>query len=53
MNYLNLLSVLFFSLIIISCNQLEDTFNLPGEDNNDIVYYELKNDYLAPESGVY
>ena len=50
MNYLNLLSVLFFSLIIISCNQLEDTFNLPGEDNNDIVYYELKNDYLAPES---
>ena len=50
MNYLNLLSVLFFSLIIISCNQLEDTFNLPGEDSNDIVYYELKNDYLAPES---
>ena len=50
MNYLNLVSVLFFSLIIISCNQLEDTFNLPGEDNNDIVYYELKNDYLAPES---
>ena len=50
MNNLNLLSVLFFSLIIISCNQLEDTFNLPGEDNNDIVYYELKNDYLAPES---
>ena len=50
MNYLNLLSVLFFSLIMISCNQLEDTFNLRGEDNNDIVYYELKNDYLAPES---
>ena len=50
MKYLNILSILFFSLIIISCNQLEDSFNLPGEDNNDIVYYELKNDYLAPES---
>ena len=50
MKYLNILSIVFFSLIIISCNQLEDSFNLPGEDNNDIVYYELKNDYLAPES---
>jgi len=50
MKYLNILSILIFSLIIISCNQLEDSFNLPGEDNNDIVYYELKNDYLAPES---
>ena len=50
MKYLNILSIVFFSLIIFSCNQLEDSFNLPEEDNNDIVYYELKNDYLAPES---
>ena len=50
MKCLNIHTVLIFSLIIISCNQLEDSFNLPGEDNTDIVYYELKNDYLAPES---
>ena len=50
MKCLNIHTVLIFSLIIISCNQLEDSFNLPGEDKNDIVYYELKNDYLAPES---
>ena len=40
-------------LITFSCEQLGDSLRLPGEDPRDIIYYELNNDYLAPESKEY
>lgn len=41
---------LLFLIFTISCEQLGDSLRLPGEDPKDIIYYELNNDYLAPES---
>ena len=46
----NISIFLFFLIFTISCDQLVDSLRLPGEDPNDIIYYELNNDYLAPES---
>ena len=45
-----LVYILTVFILSISCSQLDDSFRLPGEDSDDIVYYELNNDYLAPES---
>ena len=42
--------LLILTLFILSCSQLGDSLRLPGEDPKDIIYYELNNDYLAPES---
>ena len=41
---------LLFLIFTISCEQLGDSLRLPGEDPKEIIYYELNNDYLAPES---
>jgi len=46
----NISIFLLFLIFTISCDQLGDSLRLPGEDPNDIIYYELNNDYLAPES---
>ena len=45
-----LVYILTVFILSISCSQLDDSFRLPGENSDDIVYYELNNDYLAPES---
>ena len=51
MNYIKSISLSIFTLLfIISCNQFGDNFKLPGENPKDIIYFELDNDYLAPES---
>ena len=51
MNYIKSISLSIFTLLfIISCNQFGDDFKLPGENPKDIIYFELDNDYLAPES---
>ena len=41
------------SFLINSCSQFGDSLFLPGEDPEDIVLYELDNEYLAPESKEY
>ena len=51
-------SIKFFLAILISffinsCSQFGDSLFLPGEDPEDIVLYELDNEYLAPESKEY
>ena len=46
----NISIFILFLIFTISCDQLGDSLRLPGEDPNDIIYYELNNDYLAPES---
>ena len=51
MNYIkSILFSIFTLLFVISCNQFADDFKLPGENPKDIIYFELDNDYLAPES---
>ncbi len=51
MNYIkSILLSIFTFLLVISCNQFGDDFKLPGENPKDIIYFELDNDYLAPES---
>ncbi|MEC7858398.1 MAG: PepSY-like domain-containing protein [Bacteroidota bacterium] len=51
MNYIkSILLSIFTLLLVISCNQFGDDFKLPGENPKDIIYFELDNDYLAPES---
>ncbi len=51
MNYIkSVLLSIFTLLLVISCNQFGDDFKLPGENPKDIIYFELDNDYLAPES---
>ena len=51
MNYIkSILLSIFTLLFVISCNQFGDDFKLPGENPKDIIYFELDNDYLAPES---
>ena len=47
---LNIFTLLLTFLILISCNQYDDSFSLTGENSDDIVFYELNNNYLAPES---
>ena len=44
---------IFISFFINSCSQFGDSLFLPGEDPEDIVLYELDNEYLAPESKEY
>ena len=53
MKFNNILSLFVLSLFIISCSQFGDSLRLPGEKNKDIIYFELDNDYLAPESREY
>jgi len=53
MKFSNILSSLILILLVISCSQFGDSFRLPGEKSKDIVYFELDNDYLAPESREY
>tara|TARA_B100000902_G_scaffold259532_1_gene245760 strand:+ start:74 stop:1219 length:1146 start_codon:yes stop_codon:yes gene_type:complete len=53
MKFNNILSLFVLSLIIISCSQFGESLRLPGEKNKDIIYFELDNDYLAPESREY
>ena len=50
MNIQNILISFLSIIIILSCEQVGDSLRLPGEDPSDIIYYELNNDYLAPES---
>ena len=51
MNYIkSILLSIFTLLLVISCDQLGDDFKLPGENPKDIIYFELDNNYLAPES---
>jgi len=45
--------ITFITFITFSCEQIGDSLRLPGEDPRDIIYYELNNDYLAPESKEY
>jgi hypothetical protein len=49
----NIFISFLITLITFSCEQLGDSLRLPGEDPRDIIYYELNNDYLAPESKEY
>ena len=49
----NILISFLLALLVFSCEQIGDSLRLPGEDPSDIVYYELNNDYLAPESKEY
>ena len=49
----NILSSLILIVLVISCSQFGDSFRLPGEKSKDIIYFELDNDYLAPESREY
>jgi invasion protein IalB len=53
MKFSNILSSLILVLLVISCSQFGDSFRLPGEKPKDIIYFELDNDYLAPESREY
>ena len=53
MKFINLFYSLFFTLILISCSIFDDSLRLPGEKSKDIIYFELDNDYLAPESREY
>ena len=46
----SLLFTILSIFIIISCSQFGDSLRLPGENPKDIIFYELDNDYLAPES---
>jgi len=46
----SLLFIILSIIVIISCSQFGDSLRLPGENPKDIVFYELDNDYLAPES---
>ena len=50
MNIQNILISFLSIILIFSCEQVGDSLRLPGEDPSDIIYYELNNDYLAPES---
>ena len=49
----NILISFLLALLVFSCEQIGDSLRLPGEDPSDIVYQELNNDYLAPESKEY
>ena len=53
MKFSNILSSFILVLLVISCSQFGDSFRLPGEKSKDIIYFELDNDYLAPESREY
>ena len=53
MKFFKFLSLILFSFLVYSCNQFGDSLFLPGEDPDDIVLFELDNDYLAPESKEY
>ena len=53
MKFINILSSFILVLLVISCSQFGDSFRLPGEKSKDIIYFELDNDYLAPESREY
>ena len=53
MKFSNILSSFILILLVISCSQFGDSFRLPGEKSKDIIYFELDNDYLAPESREY
>ena len=49
----NIFISFLITLITFSCEQIGDSLRLPGEDPRDVIYYELNNDYLAPESKEY
>ena len=53
MKFSNILLSFILILLVISCSQFGDSFRLPGEKSKDIIYFELDNDYLAPESREY
>lgn len=53
MKFNNILYSFILVLLVISCSQFGDSFQLPGEKSKDIIYFELDNDYLAPESREY
>jgi len=53
MKFSNILLSFILVLLVISCSQFGDSFRLPGEKSKDIIYFELDNDYLAPESREY
>ena len=53
MKFRNILLSFILILLVISCSQFGDSFRLPGEKSKDIIYFELDNDYLAPESREY
>ena len=53
MKFSNIFSSFILLLLVISCSQFGDSFRLPGEKSKDIIYFELDNDYLAPESREY
>ena len=53
MKFSNILSSFILILLVISCSQFGDSLRLPGEKSKDIIYFELDNDYLAPESREY
>ena len=53
MKFIKFFLVFLTSFFINSCSQFGDSLFLPGEDPEDIVLYELDNEYLAPESKEY
>ena len=53
MKFIKFFLVILTSFFINSCSQFGDSLFLPGEDSEDIVLYELDNEYLAPESKEY
>ena len=53
MKFIKFFLVILTSFFINSCSQFGDYLFLPGEDPEDIVLYELDNEYLAPESKEY
>ena len=53
MKFIKFFLVILTSFFINSCGQFGDSLFLPGEDPEDIVLYELDNEYLAPESKEY
>ena len=53
MKFIKFFLVILTSFFINSCSQFGDSLFLPGEDPEDIVLYELDNEYLAPESKEY
>ena len=53
MKFIKFFLVILTSFFINSCSQFGDSLFLSGEDPEDIVLYELDNEYLAPESKEY
>jgi len=53
MKFIKFFLVILTSFFINSCGQFGDSIFLPSEDPEDIVLYELDNEYLAPESKEY